>query len=94
MTAVPTATVVRLPINKTVSATAAHGDDPRWTLAQQVFQSAGHFEYDSLPNWTALRQLASNDINSMMANCASPAKSMGTLDTQFQSLLQQQGVAG
>ena len=94
MTAVPTATVVRLPVNKTVSAASAHENDPRWVLAQQVYDSEGHFEYDSMPNWTALRQLTSNDINTMMANCASPASAMNSLDTQFQSTLQQQGVAG
>lgn len=94
MTAVPTATVVRLPVNKTASATAAHQNDPRWTLAQQVFANEGHFEYDSMPNWTALRQETSNEINTMMANCASPSTAMGALNTKFQSLLQQQGVAG
>jgi multiple sugar transport system substrate-binding protein len=91
---VPTATVVRLPVNKTVSATAAHHRDPRWTLAQQVYQSEGRFEYDSLPNWTALRQLAANDINTMMAGCADPSSAMSALDGQFQQTLQQQGVAG
>jgi len=94
MTAVPTATVVRLPVNKTVSATAAHDNDPRWTLAQQVYQTEGHFEYDSMPNWTALRQQASNSINTMMANCSNPSTAMAGLNSSFQSLLQQQGVAG
>jgi len=94
MTAVSTATVVRLPVNNTVSATAAHSNDPRWALAQQVYASAGHFEYDSMPNWTALRQETSNEINAMMANCSSPSTAMTNLNTKFQSLLQQQGVAG
>lgn len=94
MTAEKTATVVRLPINKTVSAASAHQNDPRWTLAQQVYESGGHFEYDSLPNWTALRQEASNEINAMMANCSDPNTAMSNLNTKFQSLLQQQGVAG
>lgn len=94
MSAVPTATVVRLPVNKTVSAATAHEGDTRWTLAQQVYESEGKFEYDSLPNWTALRQLASNDINKMMADCTDPASAMSTLDSQFQQTLQQQGVAG
>jgi multiple sugar transport system substrate-binding protein len=94
MTAVPTATVVRLPINKNVDAATVHQGDTRWTLAQQVYTSDGHYEYDSFPNWTALRQLTSNDINSMMANCTSPSSAMSTLNTQFQSMLQQQGIAG
>src|SRR6185437_4853433 len=94
MSAVPTATVVRLPVNKTVSAATAHEGDTRWTLAQQVYESEGKFEYDSLPNWTALRQLASNDINKMMADCTDPASAMSTLNSQFQQTLQQQGVAG
>jgi multiple sugar transport system substrate-binding protein len=94
MTAVPTATVVRLPINQTVNAATVHKGDPRWALAQQVYTQDGHYEYDDFPNWTALRQLTSNDINTMMANCAAPATAMGTLNTQFQAALQQQGIAG
>jgi multiple sugar transport system substrate-binding protein len=94
MTAVPTATVVRLPINKNVDAATVHHGDSRWTLAQQVYASDGHYEYDSFPNWTALRQLTSNDINAMMANCTSPSSAMSNLNTQFQSMLQQQGIAG
>ena len=94
MTAVPTATVVRLPINKNVDAAAVHHGDTRWALAQQVYASEGHYEYDSFPNWTALRQLTSTDINAMMADCAGPGSAMATLNTQFQAMLQQQGIAG
>lgn len=93
MTAVPTATVVRLPVNTGVNAATVHKGDPRWTLAEQVYQQQGHYEYDSFPNWTALRQLTSNEINTMMANCASPASAMADLNTKFQAMLQQQGIA-
>lgn len=94
MTAVPTATVVRLPVNTTVDAATVHAGDARWTLAEQVYAKDGHFEYDSLPNWTALRQLTSNGLNAMIADCASPATAMASLNTQFQSTLAQQGVDG
>jgi multiple sugar transport system substrate-binding protein len=94
MTAVPTATVVRLPVNTTVNAATVHAGDPRWTLAEQVYADDGHFEYDSMPNWTALRQLTSNDLNTMIADCANPGGAMSSLNTQFQALLAKQGVAG
>ena len=94
MTAVPTATVVRLPINKDVDAAAVHKGDARWALAAQVYADEGHYEYDSFPNWTALRQLTSNDINAMMAQCAAPSTAMSGLNSQFQAMLQQQGIAG
>jgi multiple sugar transport system substrate-binding protein len=94
MTAVPTATVVRLPINKNVDAAAEHKGDPRWALAEKVYQTQGHYEYDSLPNWTALRQATSNELNAMIANCSNPNGAMATLNSKFQTLLTQQGVAG
>jgi len=94
MTAVPTATVVRLPVNSSVNAATVHKNDPRWTLAEQVYQQQGHYEYDSFPNWTALRQLTSNQINAMMATCADPSSAMADLNSKFQALLQQQGIAG
>lgn len=94
MTAVPTATVVRLPINTNIDAASVHHGDTRWALAQQVYASDGHYEYDSFPNWTALRQLTSNDINTMMAGCTDPSSAMGSLNTRFQAMLEQQGIAG
>jgi multiple sugar transport system substrate-binding protein len=93
MTAVPSATVVRLPVNSTVNAATVHKGDPRWTLAEQVYQQEGHYEYDSFPNWTALRQLASTEINTMMAGCSSPSAAMADLNTKFEALLRQQGIA-
>jgi multiple sugar transport system substrate-binding protein len=94
MTAVPTATIVRLPVNKTVDAASVHKGDPRWALAEQVYQSQGHYEYDNMPNWTALRQETSNELNAMIANCSDPASAMAGLNGKFESLLHQQGVAG
>ncbi|HET9168500.1 MAG TPA: extracellular solute-binding protein [Actinospica sp.] len=94
MTAVPAATVVRLPVNSTVDAATVHKGDPRWALAEQVYRQQGHYEYDSFPNWTALRQLASDEINTMMASCASPSAAMADLNTKFQAMLRQQGIAG
>ncbi|MDI5972824.1 sugar ABC transporter substrate-binding protein [Streptomyces sp. SL13] len=94
MTAVPTATVVRLPVTPGLNAATAHSDDPRWGLAATVYQKDGHYEYDSLPNWTALRQLTSDDLNGMIAQCAPPAAAMKKLNSQFQAALAAQGVAG
>jgi ABC-type glycerol-3-phosphate transport system substrate-binding protein len=91
---VPTATIVRLSVNKNVDAATEHKGDQRWALAEQVYQSQGHYEYDSMPNWTALRQETSNELNAMIANCSDPAAAMSALNTKFESLLKQQGVAG
>jgi multiple sugar transport system substrate-binding protein len=94
MSAVPTATIVRLPINKNVDAATVHKGDPRWALAEQVYRQEGHYEYDNMPNWTALRAETSKELNAMIANCSDPSSAMAALNSKFQSLLQQQGVAG
>jgi multiple sugar transport system substrate-binding protein len=94
MTAVPSATIVRLPVNKGVDAATEHAGDQRWALAEQVFKTEGHYEYDSMPNWTALRAQTSKELNAMIANCSDPGAAMSGLNDKFQSLLQQQGVAG
>jgi multiple sugar transport system substrate-binding protein len=93
MTAVPSATIVRLPVNSTVDVAAEHAGDARWTLAQQVFSQQGHYEADSMPNWTALRQAASNSVNAVVAKCGDPAAGLKELNTKLDSLLKQQGVA-
>jgi multiple sugar transport system substrate-binding protein len=93
MTAVPTATIVRLPVNSTVDVAAAHNSDPRWTLAQQVFKDQGHYEADSMPNWTALRQASSDALNGLLAKCGDPKASLDSLNDKLNSLLKQQGVA-
>jgi multiple sugar transport system substrate-binding protein len=93
MTAVPTATIVRLPVNSTVDAAGAHKNDPRWTLAQQVYQSQGHYEPDSMPDWSALRQASSAALNGLLASCGDPKAALDSLNGKLNSLLKQQGVA-
>jgi multiple sugar transport system substrate-binding protein len=84
--------VVRLPVNKTVSPSAAHGNDPRWNLAEQVYTAQGHYEPDYMPDWEAFRQDASNALNALVATCGSAQTAMQKLDATFTSLLKQQGV--
>jgi multiple sugar transport system substrate-binding protein len=93
MSAVPTATIVRLPVNSTVDAASVHSQDPRWTLAGQVFASQGHYEADNMPNWTQLRQASSDALNGMLAHCGDPKATLDTLNDKLNSLLRQQGVA-
>jgi multiple sugar transport system substrate-binding protein len=93
MSAVPTATIVRLPVNSTVDAAAVHSADPRWTLAAQVFANQGHYEADNMPNWTALRLASSEALNGMLAHCGDPKATLDTLNDKLNSLLKQQGVA-
>jgi multiple sugar transport system substrate-binding protein len=92
MTAVPSATVVRLPVNKTVDASAVHGNDPRWQLAQQVYSTSGHYEYDNAPNWTQLRQKMSEDLNKLLSSCGDVHSAMNSMNSDVSSLLKQQGV--
>jgi multiple sugar transport system substrate-binding protein len=92
MTAVPSATVVRLPVNKTVDASAVHGNDPRWQLAQQVYSTSGHYEYDNAPNWTQLRQKMSDDLNKLLSSCGDVHSAMNSMNSDVSSLLKQQGV--
>src|SRR5436305_7749901 len=93
MTAVPSATIVRLPVNSTVDAAAAHSGDPRWTVATQVFANQGHYEADSMPNWTELRQASSAALNGMLAHCGDPKATLDALNDKLDTLLKKQGVA-
>src|SRR6266536_1022487 len=93
MTAVKTATIVRLPVNPTVDVASVHDSDTRWTLAQQVFTNQGHYEPDSMPNWAALRQASSDALNGLVAKCGDPKAALDTLNDKLNSLLKQQGVA-
>lgn len=93
MIGVKTATVVRLSVNKNVDAAAVHNNDPRWALAQQVYEQAGHYEWDNMPNWTALRQKAANELNSLLSSCGDAQSALTTLNGDLNSLLKQQGVA-
>ncbi|HZE50955.1 MAG TPA: sugar ABC transporter substrate-binding protein [Jatrophihabitantaceae bacterium] len=94
MTAVASSTIVRLPVNTTVNAATAHKGDQRWTLAQQLYTTQGHFEADYMPNWTAFRQATSDALNKMVASCGDPKSTLDSLNGTFQNLLKQQGVAG
>jgi multiple sugar transport system substrate-binding protein len=92
MTASTTATVVRLPVNKTVDPAAVHGNDPRWQLAQQVYASSGHYEYDNAPNWTQLRLKMSDDLNKLLSSCGDVQTALNSMNSDVTSLLKQQGV--
>jgi multiple sugar transport system substrate-binding protein len=92
MTAVPTATIVRLPVNKTVDASAEHGNDPRWQLAQQVYLGSGKYEFDNMPNWTQLRQKASDDLNKLLASCGDTKAALDSMNSDLNSILKTQGV--
>ena len=92
MTAVPSATVVRLPVNKNVDPAAVHGNDPRWQLAQQVYNSSGHYEYDNAPNWAQLRQKMSDDLNKLLSSCGDVQSALNSMNSDVAALLKQQGV--
>ncbi|WP_194916220.1 ABC transporter substrate-binding protein [Catenulispora rubra] len=92
MSAIPSATVVRLPVNKAVDASVVHGNDPRWQLAQQVYATSGHYEYDKAPNWTQLRQKMSDDLNKLLSSCGSVQTGLDSMNSDVAALLKQQGV--
>jgi len=92
MTAVPTTTIVRLPVNTSVDAATVYKNDDRWTLAQQAYQNNGQYEPDNMPNWTALRAATSEGLNAMISKCGDPQAAMTELNTKLNSLLKQQGV--
>jgi multiple sugar transport system substrate-binding protein len=92
MTGVPTASVVRLPVNSGVDAAAVHGNDQRWQLAQQVYTQSGHYEFDNMPNWTQLRQKASGDLNKLFASCGDTQSALTAMNSDLNAILKQQGV--
>jgi multiple sugar transport system substrate-binding protein len=92
MTAVPSSTIVRLPVNSSVDAATVHAGDDRWTLAQQVYQQSGHYEADSMPNWSALRMASSQALNGLVARCGDPQAALNALNDKLNSLLKAQGV--
>jgi hypothetical protein len=71
---------------------AEHGADPRWQLAQQVYTSAGHYEFDAMPNWTQLRQKASDELNKLFAGCGDPKAALDTMNGDLTTILKSQGV--
>src|SRR5256886_8693638 len=89
----PAATIVRLPVNTTVEAASAHSSDPRWTLAQQVYKEQGHYEAVNMPNWTALRQATSDDINKLLSKCGDSDAALDALNTKLNGILKDQKVA-
>ncbi|MFF7144137.1 MULTISPECIES: sugar ABC transporter substrate-binding protein [Streptomyces] len=93
MTAVPTASIVRLSVNKNVDTAAVRDNDPRWALTQKLYQENGHYEPVYLPNWGELRQATSEALNKMVAGCSSPKATLDQLNDTFRTLLEQQGVA-
>jgi len=66
--------------------------NPRWHLAQQVYNDAGHYEYDSMPNWAQLRQKASDELNKLFAKLRRPLRALTTLNGDLNALLQVEGV--
>jgi len=92
MTAIPTTTIVRLPVNSSVSSATVYKNDQRWQLAQDVYQKQGHYEADNMPNWTALRQASSDSLNALVAKCGDPKQALDDLNTKLNSLLKTQGV--
>jgi multiple sugar transport system substrate-binding protein len=93
MTKVPTATIVRLPVNNSVDAASSHAGDDRWKLAQQVYKDQGHYEPVNMPNWTELRQATSEAINKVIASCGDTDAALETLNGTLNNLLKKQKVA-
>jgi multiple sugar transport system substrate-binding protein len=87
MTGVPTSTIVRLPINSTVDTAKVHGDDPRWELAQQVYDQDSTYEPIGAPDWQTYRNDASETLNKLLASCGDAQKALSSLNDQYDSLL-------
>jgi multiple sugar transport system substrate-binding protein len=94
MVGVPTAPIVRLPINTTVDSQQVHSGDPRWQLAQKVYDNDATYEPDNAPDWETYRQDAAEALNRLLSNCGDSKSALSSLDSQFKGLLTQQGVAG
>jgi multiple sugar transport system substrate-binding protein len=87
MTGVPTATIVRLPINTTVDTAKVHGGDPRWQLAQDVYQKSSTYEPVSAPDWQTYRNDASETLNKLLSGCGDSNQALTGLNSQYESLL-------
>lgn len=59
--------VVRLPVNTTVDVVAERKDE-RWATIKEIYRDNGRL-FPQVPNWTPLRQQASETLNSIFANC-------------------------
>ena len=87
MTGVPTSTIVRLPINSTVDTAKVHGDDPRWELAQQVYDQNSTYEPIGAPDWQTYRDDAAETLNKLLASCGDAQQALSSLNDQYDSLL-------
>lgn len=87
MTGVPTATIVRLPINTTVDAAEVHGGDPRWQTAQDVYAKSSTYEPVSAPDWQTYRNDASETLNKLLSGCGDSKQALTGLDSTYRSLL-------
>ncbi|HEY5223274.1 MAG TPA: extracellular solute-binding protein [Microbacteriaceae bacterium] len=89
MVGVPTASIVRLPVNSKVDAKAVYQDDPRWEVAQQVYKTSAHYEPVALPQWQEMRQAASDTLNKVISTCGDPKAALDELNNTYKSLLAQ-----
>jgi multiple sugar transport system substrate-binding protein len=94
MVGVPTASIVRLPINTTVDSQQVHAGDPRWRLAQKVYDDDATYEPDNAPDWGTYRQDAAESLNELLSTCGDSKAALSSLNSRFEDLLTQQGVAG
>lgn len=61
--------VVRLPVNRHLTADSAH-QDPRWALVADAYLQHGK-PLPAVPNWTRLQQLIADGFNATLARCGS-----------------------
>lgn len=61
--------VVRLPVNRNVSADQVY-NDPRWRTVQVVYENDAHY-VPAIPDWMSVRQITADGLNRLLANCAS-----------------------
>lgn len=87
MTGVPTATIVRLPVNTSVDPAVVHGSDPRWQTAQQVYADDSAYEPVSVPDWQTYRNDAAETLNKLLSGCGDPGQALASLNSQYESLL-------
>ncbi|GGO81510.1 ABC transporter substrate-binding protein [Wenjunlia tyrosinilytica] len=94
MTGVKAATIVRLPVNQDVDTASTRAGDPRWKVAQQVYDDNAHYEPVNVPDWQAYRTAAAEALNKLVSGCGDSKKALSALDGRFRELLGKQGIAG
>lgn len=83
--------VVRLPVNTGLDAGEVH-DDPRWSLAAEVYEENGRY-VPPIPNFSVVRQLAADTVNAALADCSSDSKALlSALAGELEQELETQGV--